>query len=180
MATDLLSRPAPRPLRIALTVLAVYVVMAVVASMMARPAQLEPEKAYRYISKRASEAGIDPDFVYAIAWAESSLRPHARTGVARGLMQLGRAAWQDVSDRPYRQAWNWKRNVDVAVEYLAYCRRRLEQADAFSYPVLAAAYRYGPGYVARLDYDISRMKSPRNLIYAELLAGDRRPVPPPE
>ncbi len=134
---------------------------------------------WEFVQETAAEQGMDPQFVYAIIYAESSLDPRAKSNVARGMMQLTRGAWTTVSERPYRHAWNWRTNIEVGVEYLAYCRERLRSADRFSYPLLAASYRYGPNHVRNNRYDFSRINQPRNRIYQELFSGNRTPVSVP-
>lgn len=128
----------------------------------------------------AESAGLEPEFVYAIAWAESSLNAKARNGRARGLMQLTPLAWEEVSERPFRDAWRWRVNLEVGVDYLAFCRDFLVERDAFSYRLLAASYRYGPYAVAAADFELSNLEEPRNLIYQELWRGHVSPVEVPD
>jgi soluble lytic murein transglycosylase-like protein len=135
-------------------------------------------RVWREVQTQARAAAIDPGFVYAIIWAESSLRPGAESSVARGMMQLTEAAWTTVSNRPYWQAWDWRVNVSVGIDYLAYCRSQLESAGQFSYPLLAASYRYGPNHVRQNGYDLNRIRQPDNPIYAALFAGEMHPVQP--
>lgn len=135
-------------------------------------------RVWREVQTQARTAGLDPGFVYAIIWAESSLRPQAETSVARGMMQLTEGAWTTVSNRPYWQAWDWRVNIAVGIDYLAYCRSRLEANDQFSYPLLAASFRFGPTHVSSNGYDLNRIRQPDNPIYASLFAGDLRPVEP--
>lgn len=142
-------------------------------------AKLPEEVVWRHIETVALQAGLDPDFVYAIAWAESSLNPKARTSVARGMMQVSKAAWQQVTKESYRYAWDWRTNVRVAVDYLDYCRGFLHRHDAFSYPLLAACYRYGPHYIQAREFKLERVKRPKNKIYQMILDGNIRPVVPP-
>lgn len=135
-------------------------------------------RVWREVQAQARAAAIDPGFVYAIIWAESSLRPKAESSVARGMMQLTEAAWTSVSNRPYWQAWDWRVNISVGIDYLAYCRNQLESAGQFSYPLLAASYRYGPSHVRLNGYDMNRIRHPDNPIYVALFAGEMRPVKP--
>jgi soluble lytic murein transglycosylase-like protein len=137
-----------------------------------------PWRVWREVQGQARAAAIDPGFVYAIIWAESSLRPDAQSNVARGLMQLTEEAWSMVNSRPYWQAWDWRINISVGIDYLKYCRERLESANQFSYPLLAASYRYGPNHVKEMGYDLNRIKKPDNPIYTALFAGEMRPVEP--
>lgn len=141
--------------------------------------QLEPEVAWRFIQQQCAQEGLDPEFVYALAWAESSLNPRARSSVARGIMQLTKPAWEEVTDESYRHAWDWRTNVRVGIAYLAFCRDYLKRYDSFSYPLLAASYRYGPYYVKNKGFNLSQIKQPTNEIYRHIFAGNIRPVLPP-
>lgn len=143
------------------------------------PQRLTPDEVWTYVGELAPQAGLDTEFVYALVWAESSLKPGARSSVARGLMQLTRSAWREVSDESYRQAWDWRTNIRVGIDYLAFCRDFLRRHDNFSYPLLAAAYRYGPYYVKRKNFKLERIKPPKNEIYQRIFDGDIRPVAPP-
>lgn len=143
------------------------------------PKQISPEEVWAYIYEQASQEGLDPQFVYALAWAESSLNERARSSVARGMMQMTRPAWDEVTDESYRHAWNWKDNVRVAIQYLVFCREFLKKHDSYSYPLLAASFRYGPYYVQNKDFDLSQVKQPENEIYKLLFSGNTRPVRPP-
>ena len=144
-----------------------------------RDRQLPPETVWKAIRELAPKRGLDPEFVYALAWAESSLRPKARSSVARGLMQMTKSAWSEVSEAPYRQAWRWRTNLGVAIDYLAFCRDFLEGKQSFSYPLLAACFRYGPYYVQQRDFELARLQPPKNEIYKRIFSGDTRPVAPP-
>jgi len=141
--------------------------------------QASPEKVWSYLQENAPDRNLDPGFVYALAWAESSLNPRAESSVARGIMQLTKPTWKDVSDKSYRHAWDWRTNIDVALDYLAFCRELLEKNQSFSYPLLAAAYRYGPYYVKNRNFDMNRIRQPKNEIYRRIFAGNIRPVAPP-
>ncbi|HBR95409.1 lytic transglycosylase domain-containing protein [Coraliomargarita sp. SDUM461003] len=144
-----------------------------------RPEKVSPELMWSYVEEIAPQQGLDPEFVYAIAWAESSLNAHARSSVARGIMQLTKPAWREVSDESYRHAWDWRTNVRVGIDYLAFCRDFLQKHDNFTYPLLAAAYRYGPYYVKDKNFDILQLKQPKNKIYRRIFKGNIRPVAPP-
>lgn len=144
-----------------------------------RAEQVSPEEVYAFIEESSAQRGLDPEFVYALAWAESSLNAKARSSVARGMMQLTKPAWREVSDESYRHAWDWKTNVRVAIDYLDFCRDFLKRHDSFSYPLLAASYRYGPYYVQKRGFEIKRLKKPKNEIYKRIFSGNIRPVKPP-
>lgn len=165
------------------------VVMGVVAGILAiilaknlgfKEQQVSPAEVWSYVEETSAQQGLDPEFVYALAWAESSLNAKARSSVARGIMQLTQPAWREVSDESYRHAWDWKTNIRVAVDYLAFCRDFLKQHDSFSYPLLAASYRYGPYYVKKRGFNLNQVKAPKNEIYKRIFDGNIRPVAPPE
>jgi soluble lytic murein transglycosylase-like protein len=142
--------------------------------------QVSPLEVWDYISEVAPQRGIDPEFVYALAWAESSLNPKARSSVARGMMQLTKPAWSEVSDESYRYAWDWKTNIRVGLDYLTFCREFLQRHDSFTYPLLAASYRYGPYYVRDKNFNIRQIRTPKNKIYRRIFEGNIRPVRPPD
>ena len=96
------------------------------------------------------------------------------------MMQLTEAAWQDVTQLHYRQAFEWETNVEVGILYLARLKGMLESVDLFSYPRLAASYRYGYGALRKEKFMVSRMKTPVNRIYRKLFAGELSPVSLPE
>jgi soluble lytic murein transglycosylase-like protein len=145
-----------------------------------RTEKVSPVEVWSYIQEIAPQRNLDPEFVYALAWAESSLNARARSSVARGIMQISKPAWQDVSDESYRLAWDWRTNIRVSIDYLALCRDYLLKHDSFNYQLLAASYRYGPYYVADKDFDLSKIKKPKNEIYQRIFAGNIRPVTPPQ
>ena len=144
-----------------------------------QPRYISEQQVWRMVRKEATRADLDPAFVYAIVHAESSRNAHARTHVARGIMQLTRPAWKTVSDLPYVWAWDWRHNITMGVQYLTWCRVQLEREGRFSYPLLAASYRYGFNHVREQGYDIGRVRAPDNPIYEALFAGERSPVPLP-
>jgi hypothetical protein len=96
------------------------------------------------------------------------------------MMQLTEAAWQDVTQLHYRQAFEWETNVEVGILYLARLKGMLESVNLFSYPRLAASYRYGYGALRKEKFMVSRMKTPVNRIYRKLFAGELSPVGLPE
>tara|TARA_B110000093_G_scaffold134731_1_gene144244 strand:+ start:783 stop:1352 length:570 start_codon:yes stop_codon:yes gene_type:complete len=142
--------------------------------------QVSPEAVWPVVYELSTQAGLDPEFVYALAWAESGLNAKARSSVARGMMQISRPAWNEVTDEPYRLAWQWQTSIRVAIGYLVFCRDYLKSSDSFSYPLLAASYRYGPYHVKNRNFDIKQIKPPKNEIYQRIFAGNMRPVPPPK
>ena len=140
---------------------------------------ISDEKVWEKVSYKASASGLSPTFVFAICHAESSLNANAESSVARGMMQLTEAAWQDVTKLHYRQAFEWETNVEVGILYLERLKGMLESVDLFSYPRLAASYRYGFGALRKEKFMVSRMKTPINRIYRKLFAGNLEPVSPP-
>ncbi|WP_269526548.1 lytic transglycosylase domain-containing protein [Coraliomargarita parva] len=168
-------------IRIAVALSSAIALLAILLGHHIRPRTepVEPETVWAYIAETAPQSGIDAEFVYALAWAESSLNAKARSSVARGIMQVTRGAWEQVSDESYREAWEWKTNIRVAVDYLAFCKDYLQENGHFSYPLLAASYRYGPYYVSDKGFDVNRMRKPSNSIYRQIFQGNSRPVSPP-
>ena len=165
------------------------VVLGVVAGILAlilakkigsRSEPVSPAEVWDYVQVVSEQKDLQAEFVYALAWAESSLDARARSSVARGMMQLTKPAWREVSDESYREAWDWKTNVRVAIDYLDFCRDFLKRHDSFSYPLLAASYRYGPYYVKEKEFNIQKLKVPKNEIYQRIFDGDIRPVKPPQ
>jgi len=144
-----------------------------------RAEQVSPSEVWSFVQEASAQKGLDPEFVYALAWAESSLKPKARSSVARGMMQLTKSAWREVSEESYRHDWDWKTNIRVGVDSLAFCRDFLKRHDAFSYPLLAASYRYGPYYVKKRGFDLNQVRTPKNEIYKRIFDGNIRPVRPP-
>lgn len=143
------------------------------------PQRVSEAEVWAHIEALAPAKGIDPEFVYAIAWAESSLNAKARSSVARGIMQMTELGWREVTEESYKHAWDWRSNIRVAIDYMDFCRDYLHRYDEFSYPLLAACYRYGPYYVKDNDFKMSKMKEPENEIYKRIFKGDIRPVVPP-
>lgn len=123
--------------------------------------------------------GIDPLLIYAIACAESSLDAHASSGQARGLMQMTKRAWTEVTDRDYDDAWDWRLNLEMAAAYLDLLKKRLEKSGHYSWPLLACAYRYGPGAVEKAGFDTTQLPPERNLIYKALFCGKTPSLPDP-
>ncbi|MDP4884407.1 MAG: lytic transglycosylase domain-containing protein [Opitutales bacterium] len=160
------------------------VVVAVLAILLAqtfshRPKHVSPEEVWTHVQELSTQADLDPGFIYAIVWAESSLNANARSSVARGMMQLTRPAWKEVTDESYRHAWDWRTNIRIGIGYLAFCRDFLEQRGEFSYPLLAATYRYGPYHVQDKNFTIPQLEEPENEIYRRIFNGNIRPVEPP-
>lgn len=136
-------------------------------------------RVWEKIKSEAPEHGLEPSFVYAVCHAESSLNANAETSVARGMMQLTEAAWSDVTKLHYRQAFDWETNVEVGMLYLKRLKQMLGSQGLFSYPRLAASYRYGYGALRKEKFMVSRLKTPVNRIYRKLFAGELAPVKTP-
>ena len=141
---------------------------------------IDEKVVWEKIQKEAPELGLDPGFVYAICHAESSLNANAESSIAKGLMQLTEPAWSDVTKLHYRTAFQWETNIEVGMLYLKRLKGMLESVDLFTYPRLAASYRYGYGALRQEQFMVSRMKTPINRIYRKLFAGQLSPVTPPE
>ena len=136
-------------------------------------AEASPVAIWPYVQKEATQAGLDPHFVYAIAFAESTLDPFADSGRARGVMQLKEIAWKTVTDIPYAYAWDWQTNIRVGIAYLNHCKTILIKKNRFSYPMLAATYRYGPTYMKNKGYNMSKVQKSTNKVYQQILSGKR-------
>ena len=146
-----------------------------------RPPKVIPaSKVWAHVQLKAAGQGLDPHFVYAICTAESTLDANAETDVARGMMQLTEAAWSDVTQRPYRHAFNWKINTDTGILYLGRLKGMLMKEGVFSYPRLAASYRWGFTRLKRGGFDVDKLPAPKNRIYQRLFAGEIAPVASPE
>ena len=141
---------------------------------------IDEEVVWGKIKSEAPQLGLDPSFVFAICHAESSLNANAESSIAKGMMQLTEAAWSDVTKLHYRTAFQWETNIEVGMLYLKRLKGMLESVDLFSYPRLAASYRYGYSALRREQFMVSRMKTPVNRIYRKLFAGTIDPVPVPE
>jgi soluble lytic murein transglycosylase-like protein len=132
------------------------------------------------IQPPAARYRIDPAFIYALVAAESNFDPKAENGNARGLLQIKPAAWAAVSTAPYDPSvWNWRTNLEVGIDYLAYSRSYLHRKTTFSYPLLLAAFHYGLDYVEDRNFNLGRIAVPDNAIYRRLWAGELTPVPTP-
>jgi len=140
---------------------------------------IDDHKVWKKIKTEAPVLRLEPSFVYAICHAESSLNANAESSIARGMMQLTEAAWSDVTELHYRTAFQWETNIEVGMLYLARLKGMLESVDLFSYPRLAASYRYGYNALRKEQFMVSRMKTPINRIYRKLFAGQLSPVVPP-
>ena len=141
---------------------------------------IDPAEVWDVVQEESDRYDLNPRFVFAVAFAESSFNAHADSGYGRGIIQLSKLAWKEVSDLSYRRAWDWRTNIEVGAAYLDHCRELLEEKDRFSYPLLAASYRYGFYHVKNRRFEIRRLKRPRNRTYQQLFAGNLNPVPLPE
>lgn len=145
---------------------------------LAPPSEVEVWAEIQFASQRAD---LDSRFVLAVCFAESSYKAYADSGYARGLMQISEIAWRQVRpSRPYFLAWDWRENIRAGVDYLVWVREQLIRHEAFSYPVLAAAYRYGFARLEKTDFDLSTIPTPSNDTYRLIFAGEVNPVIPPQ
>ncbi|MDB6169734.1 MAG: Lytic transglycosylase catalytic [Verrucomicrobia bacterium] len=139
------------------------------------------EEIWSAIRPLAQRYRLAPGFIYALVAAESNFNPAAQNGEARGLLQIKPRAWRTVSKKPYEpEVWNWRTNLEVGVDYLAYSRAYLHRRDRFSYPLLLAAFHYGLDFVEAEDFSINGIDPPDNAIYRELWRGNLKPVAPPK
>ena len=132
------------------------------------------------IQPQAARYRMAPAFIFALVAAESNFDPGARNGDARGLLQLKPAAWRAVSITPYEPTvWEWRSNLEVGIDYLAYARSYLHRKTEFSYPLLLASFHYGLDYVEERGFDLRRLAVPDSPIYRQLWDGNLAPVTPP-
>jgi soluble lytic murein transglycosylase-like protein len=135
---------------------------------------------WQAIQPLAERYRLSPAFIYALVAAESNFDPQAHNGAARGLLQIKPAAWRAVSVSAYEPAvWNWRTNLEVGVDYLAYSRAYLHRKTTFSYPLLLAAFHYGLDYVEERNFRLEGIPIPDSPVYRELWSGNLAPVPPP-
>ena len=149
----------------------------------ARPRRPSRTEIWAALQPLAARYRIEPAFVYALVAAESNFDPQARNGEACGLLQLKPAAWRAVSPEPFEPGvWDWRRNLETGVDYLAFLRHALQQQPAvtFSDPLLLAAFHYGLDYLAERNFDLARVPIPDNEIYRRWWRGDPRPLEPPK
>lgn len=160
--------------------MALAVVLAGCGRRGANSAAATRENIWAAIQPHAARYRIEPAFIFALVAAESNFDARARNGEARGLLQLTPGAWRTVSREPYDSAvWDWPKNLEVGIEYLAWCRHTLHAKDKFSYPLLLASFHYGLDRVAAENFDLARFVPPANPIYRELWRGNLAPVPSP-
>ncbi len=133
--------------------------------------RVPPLEVWRQAQSLGQKHNIEPWFIYAIAFAESSFDAHANNGSARGMMQLTPPAWDTVTNRPFHNAWLWEVNMHAGVRYLVHLRESLSAAGAYNYANLAAAYRYGPNALARSGYDLRKLPQPQNKVYQAIFEG---------
>lgn len=153
---------------IALFILAVAIVL---LKPPVRPQFIPADEVWQFVQKEAARHDLNPHFVFAIVFAESSLNAHADSGVARGIMQIKPDTWAQMTDRSYQQVWNWQLNIRVGTDYLGWLAERLRAHDRFSYALLAASYHRGPGAVRAAQFDINRLPRTRNAVYRQIYAG---------
>lgn len=142
------------------------------------PHPIAPDRVWHEAVALGEKFDLDPNLIYLIAYAESSLNAHADVGYARGLMQVSEAAWKEMTTQSYQNAFHWRTNMKVAAQYLAALRDRLVEAGQFDNRHLAAAYRYGFAALAERKFAVNRLPAPTNEIYRRIFA--HRPPPPTE
>lgn len=161
-------------------VLAVLLLLMALAGCRAPREPVDRGEVWRALQEPAARYRLDPSLLFALVAAESNFDARARNGEARGLFQVKPAAWASVSAQPYEpMVWDWRRNLLVGVDYLAWCRHALNAHDRYSDRLLLAAFHYGLEYVEAQGFDADRIPCPPNPIYRELWQGNLRPVPPP-
>ena len=128
------------------------------------------------VEQEAAIYDLEPSFVYAIVFAESSFRPRAKNTGGNGIMQVSEATWKDMSKNPYDLVWDWKVNIEVGTAYLGWCKNYLENKKVFSYPLLAACYNKGPDYVRKNKFDIDLVGKTTNDTYQKLFDGNLSPI----
>ncbi len=159
--------------------LAVLILLAF-AGCVARREPVDRREVWRAIQAPAAQYRLDPAFIYALVAAESDFDARARSGDARGLLQIKPAAWATVSTRAYEPAvWDWRVNLETGVDYLAWCRHALHTRGHDSDRLLLAAFHYGFDYVEARDFDERRIPRPAHPFYRQLWAGNLWPLMPP-
>ncbi len=169
------------PVAIGLGVLFSVLIFGVFDVLRWKPRPVAAERVWEYVVAVTRDRSIDPMLVYHICWAESSLDAHARSTVARGIMQLTREAWTEGGVGAYRRAFNWRRNIDTGVNYLELCRNVLPPEHRDDRRFLAAAYRFGPYSVRAGPSGPAGFPAVKNEIYRGLIyAGEYTLRPPGE
>lgn len=138
--------------------------------------RIPKELVWKKVQQESALYDLEPSFVYAIVFAESSFRPRARNTGGNGIMQVSEATWGDMCDYPYDQVWDWQVNIEVGTSYLGWCKDYLENKKRFSYPLLAACYNKGPDYVRRNKFAIGTVGKTTNVTYKELFGGNLSPI----
>ena len=55
---------------------------------------IDPAEVWDVVREEAGRYDLNPDFVFAVAFAESTFNAHADSGYGRGIMQLSKVAWK--------------------------------------------------------------------------------------
>ncbi|MDG2170741.1 MAG: lytic transglycosylase domain-containing protein [Opitutales bacterium] len=134
------------------------------------------ELVWKKVRQEAAVYDLEPEFVFAIVFAESSYRPRARNTGGNGIMQVSPGTWGDMSNQPYDMVWDWQVNIEVGTAYLGWCKDYLERKKRFSYPLLAACYNKGPDYVRKNQFDIEKVGKTTNRTYQQLFKGNLAPI----
>ena len=138
--------------------------------------RIPTEMVWRKVQQEAALYDLEPEFVFAIVFAESSFRPRAKNTGGNGIMQVSPATWSDMTEYPYEMVWDWQANIEVGTAYLGWCREYLEAKNQFSYPLLAACYNKGPDFVRKNGFDIKKVGKTTNETYLQLFRGNLSPV----
>ena len=138
--------------------------------------RIPAELVWKKVQQEAAIYDLEPEFVFAIVFAESSFRPRASNTGGNGIMQVSEATWGDMTNHPYDMVWDWRVNIEVGTAYLGWCKEYLESKKKFSYPLLAACYNKGPDFVRRNNFNIKKVGKTTNLTYQQLFQGNLDPV----
>jgi len=127
-------------------------------------------KIQKTIEGYAGEFGVDFDFAYDVAKAESSLRPWAKgKDGGSGLYQFMPGTWKWATKRLYGESLSFNRarelekNVEVAMWFIAWIENVLEKEGHYSEAAVIYAFNSGIGKLREKNYRIP--DSHRNKIY---------------
>lgn len=91
-----------------------------------------PEDVSSYIESRASDYQLNPEGIFALALGQSKLNPQAERKNRRGIMLISKDAWQKISPEPWENAFHWRLNINVTLQYLNYLQALEPQPIKFS------------------------------------------------
>jgi soluble lytic murein transglycosylase-like protein len=138
--------------------------------------RIPPELVWSKVKQESAIYDLEPSFVFAVVFAESSFRPRANSTGGNGIMQVSQTTWGDMSNQTYALVWDWQVNIEVGTAYLGWYKEYLENKKSFSYPLLAACYIKGPDFVRKNQFDIEKIWNTANKTYLELFKGNLDPV----